>query len=84
MSSDVPTADASHLTGSVIMTTIVETILMSKGVVGVEIILRLVTDLIFGPWKKTQTWSIHTTKIQLISCKREKAYLTTKGENGGG
>ena len=49
MSSDVPTADASHLTGSVIMTTIVETILMSKGVVGVEIILRLVTDLIFGP-----------------------------------
>lgn len=32
MSSDVPTADASHLTGSVIMTTIVETILMSKGV----------------------------------------------------
>lgn len=32
MSSDVPTADASHLTGSVIMTTTVETILMSKDV----------------------------------------------------
>lgn len=32
MSSDAPTADASHLTGSVIMTTTVATILMSKDV----------------------------------------------------
>lgn len=46
MSSDVPTADASHLTGSVIMTTIVETILMSKDVVCVKVILRLLTDLL--------------------------------------
>lgn len=34
MSSGVPTVDASRLTGSAIMTMIVETILMSKDVVG--------------------------------------------------
>lgn len=52
MSSDVPTADASHLTGSVIMTTIVETILMRKDVVCVKVILRLLTDLlaVCGVW----------------------------------
>jgi len=35
-SSGAPTADASHLTGSAIMTTTVATILMSKDVVSVK------------------------------------------------
>jgi len=61
MSSDVPTADASHLTGSVIMTTTVETILMSKDVVSVKVILRLVRDL--------QVTASHLTHIVISKCK---------------